>query len=355
MRTRLATAVFTASLALGLATSACDDDVATNPDGALVEVTPDCLECMRTLTECTSTAKSESQFSGCRDVFGACQDTMGLGPDECGRPTNAQGCELCRDRFGACAGSPKDCEGEFSVCKAFLMTRERDACAAVPEAPTGSCQTCVDTLAGCTFGGGESSVCEASFFSCRNANGIEPADCPGPSPEEACGACQTQHEGCLATGSTDCDAGWSKCVAGLATESACGAGPSHGGAGGGDAGAGGGAPAEPACPHDACETGDAMSAACDACIAEVCAEDAFCCEGTYDELCVERATTIAACGCAPAAACAHEPCAEGELLDANCDPCATTVCAQDGYCCNTAWDALCVGYATELCGLACGG
>jgi hypothetical protein len=97
-----------------------------------------------------------------------------------------------------------------------------------------------------------------------------------------------------------------------------------------------------------------MSAECDECIASVCAVDSFCCEGSYDELCVSIAEQSAACGCAPAASCVHDVCAEGDWLDPACDPCAAAVCEVDGFCCTTAWDGTCVGRVAELCGTTCG-
>lgn len=51
--------------------------------------------------------------------------------------------------------------------------------------------------------------------------------------------------------------------------------------------------------------------------------------------------------------CAHGVCFEGEPLDPTCSPCAETVCAVDSYCCTTAWDALCVQEAQDLCGATC--
>jgi hypothetical protein len=54
-----------------------------------------------------------------------------------------------------------------------------------------------------------------------------------------------------------------------------------------------------------------------------------------------------------AVACTHGICASGEALVAACDPCATALCAQDPYCCNTVWDATCVGEVPALCGKTC--
>jgi hypothetical protein len=51
--------------------------------------------------------------------------------------------------------------------------------------------------------------------------------------------------------------------------------------------------------------------------------------------------------------CAHDVCASGVGLAASCDPCASQVCAQDPYCCNDAWDSVCVGEVTSICQQTC--
>lgn len=53
--------------------------------------------------------------------------------------------------------------------------------------------------------------------------------------------------------------------------------------------------------------------------------------------------------------CSHDVCNSGSKLTATCDPCAQAVCAQDSYCCSTAWDAQCVGEVASICGKTCGG
>jgi hypothetical protein len=51
--------------------------------------------------------------------------------------------------------------------------------------------------------------------------------------------------------------------------------------------------------------------------------------------------------------CMHDPCDEGARLLWSCDPCVTSVCEADNFCCNTEWDGICVDEATSLCGLTC--
>jgi hypothetical protein len=332
---------------VGAIAAACDEEGTTAPESALTELEPDCVECLEALTECTSTSKNEQQFLGCRDLFQACQEKMQLGPDECGRPNNQIACELCREREGQCEG--KQCEVEFSVCKTFLMSRDQERCTEDDGPAPGTCETCIETLAACAFGGETASVCENTFTSCRKANDLDSASCPAPAVETTCAACEAQHAQCEAAAGEDCAGGWSSCVGSLATEGACGAGPNEGEGGAG----GGGTNPEPSCSHDACEVGEAMSPTCDGCIAALCEMDPYCCETAYDETCVAEAQSIATCGCAPANTCAHDECAAGEILDPACSDCAAAVCEADGYCCNTTWDDLCVSQAAELCNKTC--
>jgi hypothetical protein len=51
--------------------------------------------------------------------------------------------------------------------------------------------------------------------------------------------------------------------------------------------------------------------------------------------------------------CAHPLCASGTRLSSSCDPCATKICAADSYCCTNAWDDICVGEVTSICGATC--
>ncbi|MBW2457857.1 MAG: hypothetical protein JRI68_25350, partial [Deltaproteobacteria bacterium] len=52
--------------------------------------------------------------------------------------------------------------------------------------------------------------------------------------------------------------------------------------------------------------------------------------------------------------CSHDPCDEGDKLDANCDGCVAQICAQDAYCCSTKWDGQCVSEVSSICGNTCG-
>ncbi len=51
--------------------------------------------------------------------------------------------------------------------------------------------------------------------------------------------------------------------------------------------------------------------------------------------------------------CVHTPCATGTVLTASCHPCVASICAEDAYCCSTAWDAQCVSEIETICQKTC--
>ena len=114
------------------------------------------------------------------------------------------------------------------------------------------------------------------------------------------------------------------------------------------------------CTHGVCEQGKKLNAGCDQCVKAVCALDAYCCNVAWDAICVAEATSECnACQNPsdptppPAPVCAHSECKPGASLEAECSDCAATVCAQDSFCCDNAWDALCVNQAQDVCGDVC--
>ncbi len=55
----------------------------------------------------------------------------------------------------------------------------------------------------------------------------------------------------------------------------------------------------------------------------------------------------------PAPTCGHALCTQGTKLTTSCDACAATICGADPYCCNTAWDGVCVQEVGSMCGKTC--
>ncbi len=51
--------------------------------------------------------------------------------------------------------------------------------------------------------------------------------------------------------------------------------------------------------------------------------------------------------------CEHAKCTTGGKLTSGCDACVTSICAADAFCCNSFWDARCVGEVASVCGLTC--
>jgi hypothetical protein len=51
--------------------------------------------------------------------------------------------------------------------------------------------------------------------------------------------------------------------------------------------------------------------------------------------------------------CLHAICAAGTPLGGSCDSCASTICAQDSYCCTNWWDEICVSEVGSICSQAC--
>jgi hypothetical protein len=133
-------------------------------------------------------------------------------------------------------------------------------------------------------------------------------------------------------------------------------------------GGGGGPPT--GCAHELCETGNALDASCDPCVASVCAVPnvgSYCCETQWDGICVELVDTECNNLCNPQVVCAHDPCDEGAPLPNSCDPCVASVCTVDSFCCDVnmmqnppgTWDSYCVasvkdGASNPACsGLCC--
>jgi cysteine-rich repeat protein len=79
----------------------------------------------------------------------------------------------------------------------------------------------------------------------------------------------------------------------------------------------------------------------------VCALDPFCCQVAWDAVCVQKAISECNVACG-------DPCSAHANPGSNQVSITQCVCASDAYCCNTSWDATCVTEAQNECG-ACGG
>jgi hypothetical protein len=113
--------------------------------------------------------------------------------------------------------------------------------------------------------------------------------------------------------------------------------------------------------HPKCQTGSALRTGADLCVTTVCDVDPFCCNNSWDALCVQEVGTVCENLSCPqsAGSCAHPLCATGATLTPACDAgsktsCVTAICAVDPYCCNVQWDSICVAEVSGVCGKHCG-
>jgi len=110
---------------------------------------------------------------------------------------------------------------------------------------------------------------------------------------------------------------------------------------------------------DKCTAGGAFTSADDACTSSVCTADPFCCNVAWDSICVGEVRTVCnSLTCAEAeGTCTHPLCTAGSSLVNSCDStkanCAAAICAVDSFCCTTAWDNFCVNEVDTVCGKNC--
>lgn len=115
------------------------------------------------------------------------------------------------------------------------------------------------------------------------------------------------------------------------------------------------------CAHSKCEIGDVVDPICDTCVGAVCDYDSYCCNTTWDSLCVQHVRTVCnSLTCDESAGtCDHPVCTEGTALVSGCDDppvspsCVTAICDFDSYCCTNLWDDVCVGWVDNYCGATC--
>lgn len=103
------------------------------------------------------------------------------------------------------------------------------------------------------------------------------------------------------------------------------------------------------CAHDVCSTGAKLTTSCDWCAGKVCAADAFCCSNSWDSVCVNEAKEICAQACNPT----HSLCITGAALGPGTSTAAYEICAIDPFCCENTWDDLCVAHVSDVCFRSC--
>ena len=202
-----------------------------------------------------------------------------------------------------------------------------------------SCHSCAATICQadpfcCTTAW--DSICTGHVESICNESCEAPPTCghdiceEGEALDASCGDCAAQ---ICAVDPFCCSSGWDSICVGE-VQSVCGQSCSA-----------------PECAHPLCETGDPLDPACDSCAAQICAVDPYCCSGQWDRICTAQVETVCQGSCeAPSPECEHAPCTTGGPLDPDCDECVESVCQADPFCCNVAWDQLCVNAADTSCG-----
>jgi hypothetical protein len=303
------------------------------------DVGEDCLTCPQDCGSCTGDCCQDNGTPGCKDAtVAACvcaQDAFCCQTEWdsiCAQEVGDFGCGDCGDGE-LCGNGLCDVDESCAICPEY--------CGYCPG--TGDCCTAHQGL-GCGDAAIQSCVCELDSYCCQTAWDYT---CATQVESFACGEC---------VGSTNCGDGL--CVAG----ETCGNCPDDCGPCGGT-GSCCEAQSGPGC-------GDPTVQAC------VCKKDAFCCQYTWDQVCVDEITAFN-CGDCAGGGCGNGLCDNDEdclICPGDCGACggtgcceahATTacddatvaacVCNQDAFCCQVEWDGVCVDEVVSLgCG-TCGG
>ena len=266
----------------------------------------------------------------------------GTAPSDCCATASAlPGCAHPECAAAVCATDPSCCASSWDdTCVAAA----NQLCAACGVAPSDCCAT-PSPMPGCAHPICAAAVCVVDVFCCDVAWDLSCVDAASALCA-VCGAgagdCCAAHEvpGCddpaceAAVCTADaycCDTAWD----GLCAESALGLCP---------------ALCAPSA-SDCCAAHQLPGCDDPACVAAVCPGDAFCCETSWDDLCAEAALALCPelCVATPSDCCVTP----SELPGCTIPTCAATVCAADPFCCETSWDDLCVDTANQLCGI-CG-
>ena len=268
-------------------------------------------------------------------ILAALEDEFGSAIDSDGNAC-IDSCEEGECGDGAC-NLGEDCETCSSDCGPCVP----DVCCSAGDGP------------GCEIPACEDCVCAGDIFCCEfawddvcaeDANDACSKECNCEAPESDC--CSS-HEGpgCEDNDCTDCvcaddsfccEVSWDpSCVEMAQSEcvDSCGcfvdtdAGP-------------------------CCDTNDSPACNDDGCTECVCEADSFCCETTWDDVCVNTAGTTCndSCGCNTLGDC----CEANDTAACSDFVCADCVCNLDSLCCDGVWDDACVALAQEDCFDSCG-
>jgi hypothetical protein len=269
--------------------------------------------------ECNGTETCES----CPEDCGECP--VGCGDNVCDEEEN---CSSCPDDCGVCNGlcciandTPGCVDPDVTACvcamDAFCCDHSWDGMCAGEADECGSCNgNCCEAngTPGCDNEEVETCVCAQDSFCCEDN---WDSACVDEVEDLNCGVCN----------SADCGDGDCNDTEDCETcPEDCGECPK---------------------PGNCCESTD-VPGCLEAQIMDcVCAQDSFCCENSWDNLCVEHVEDY---GCGE---CLGSCCGESEEPGCSDSDCMDAVCQVDSYCCDNAWDSICVDEAEEICGDLC--
>jgi hypothetical protein len=104
------------------------------------------------------------------------------------------------------------------------------------------------------------------------------------------------------------------------------------------------------CAHSPCVPGDVLVPGCgpDGCVAWICNVDSYCCNVAWDGVCVGEVGSVCQrrCDCG-------EICTQGNAFYPDACPCTGQVFTVDSYCGETYWDSICIGEANSICFAGC--
>ncbi len=258
-------------------------------------------------------------------------------------------CDVCQVGPGDCCveggnGTPgcddPDCEALICAQDSFCCATSWDGiCADAAQAQCGICGGCCQAngTPGCNDQDCQDLICAQDSFCCDTSwdgicadAAVEQCTVCGGMPPVPTGACCFPDGSCAELTAAEC-------------------GPAGGAYQGDDTVCGPGVCPQPsACPGDGSCFEDNGTPGCDdaECCEAVCAIDSFCCETEWDGICADEAFEICGdCGSAGAGDC----CSANGTPGCNDFDCCALICAQDAFCCDNSWDGICADAAIEQC------
>ena len=255
-----------------------------------------------------------------------------------------------------CDGADNDCDGQTDEgCNCVDGTSQSCYTGAPGSQGVGPCKGGNQTCSGGTWG-----TCLGQVVPGTEICNGQDDDCDGQTDDGNPGggsAGSTGLSGICSAGTQQCQAGSLKCTQNqqAAPSDTCGNGLDDNCNGQTDENCG---CAHDVCSTGV-KLGSGCDSATGNCVSKVCAVDSFCCTSTWDTLCVSRVRTeCKSLKCAESKGnCSHTLCTTGAALTSGCDSakanCASKVCAVDPFCCNNSWDSLCVSKLPTYCSYNC--